>query len=85
MASTIVVDSTRYEKMTFTKAVCFEAGDVTIKFIAVNDRPGDAYVVLAIRDGKQIAKGWMREGLNPTHKMAEFYYNTLINGVYNGR
>jgi hypothetical protein len=82
MTSTIVVDPTRYEKMAFTKTVCFEAGDITIKFIAVSDNPGFAYVVLALREGKQIAKGWMREGAHPTHKNAEFYYNTLINGVY---
>jgi hypothetical protein len=78
----IVVDASKYETMTFRKVTCFEAGDVTMKFIPANDLPGYSYRVVAMRNAEVIGHSWMGEENNPTHKNAEFFYNTIVNGVY---
>ncbi len=76
----IVIDPERYENVTFMRVVCYEANGYTVRFEPVAGAPGFPYRVRVFHGEELIGKDWSAK--QPSHGVAEFFYNKLVHGVY---
>ena len=79
---TAVVDPSRYERVSFTRIISYQTGDVEVRFVPVDTLPESSHFVLIIQLGIVIGTDELSDKFHPSYKMAEFYYNKHIHGVY---